>query len=130
MSNLWNNETPVTQYDLNVPAWIEQDISPCDIAAIIQDGCASDAYMPAVTYWSANKTMAEHGDDVLQFIQDTYGELPKPNDDESWSGMAVFYLSIAVELWASSIENELSDAIDGGDDDDDDPEGVAAFMAG
>lgn len=87
------------------PAWITQPLSPCDVAAINQGGCASGAYMPAVTYHQARDTMNEHGDDVLQYIQDNYGELPKPADDESWSGIAVFYLSIAVELFASSLEH-------------------------
>jgi hypothetical protein len=62
--------------------------------------------MPAVTYHQARETMNEHGDDVLQYIQDSLDELPKPRDDESWSGIAVFYLSYAVELWASGIETD------------------------
>ena len=87
------------------PEWITQDLSPCDIAAINQGGCASGAYMPAVTYYTASQTMAKHGDDVLQYIQDNLGELPKPNNDESWSGMACFYLSYAVELFCMSHED-------------------------
>lgn len=114
MANLWNYVAPVSSYsdDISVPAWIDQDISPSDVAAIMQGGCASGAYMPAVTYWRAAKTMAEHGDDVLQYVQDTLGELPHPPDDISWSGLACHYLSAAVELWASGIEDELSTAID------------------
>ena len=104
---MWNDETPVTERDIDVPAWIEQDISPSNIAAICQGGCASGAYMPAVTYHTAAETMAAHGDDVLQYIQNVLGELPQPNADESWSGLAVFYLSTAVELWASGAESEL-----------------------
>lgn len=51
--------------------------------------------------------MAKHGDDVLQFIEDRLGEIPQPDEGESWSGMACFYLSFAVELWASEAENAL-----------------------
>jgi hypothetical protein len=100
--NLWNEETPIADLDINItiPAWIEQDISPYDIAAICQGGCASGAYMPAVTYFEAKATMAKHGDEVLQYIEDALGELPQPPADSSWSGIAVFYLSVAVELWA------------------------------
>ena len=87
------------------PEWITEPLSPNDLAAINQGGCASGAYMPAVTYHSAAMTMQEHGDDVLQYLSDTMGELPKPADDESWSGMAVFYLSVAVELFCSSHED-------------------------
>jgi len=90
---------------IDVPEWISQDISPNDIAAILQGGCASGAYMPAVTYFDANQTMYQHGDDVLEYLQENYGELPKPSDIESWSGMAVHYLSCAVELWASTNED-------------------------
>ena len=84
------------------PEWITQALSPYDIAAINQGGCASGAYMPAVTYYDARQVMAEYGDDVLQYIEDAYGELPQPARDESWSGIAVFYLSCAVELFCSS----------------------------
>lgn len=111
--DLWNTETPIAEIeglDIDIPAWIERDISPNDVAAICQGGCASGAYMPAVTYHTALKTMAEHGDDVLQYIEDAMGELPAlPTGRNSlgWAGMACFYLSAAVELWTSSIESEL-----------------------
>ena len=107
---IWNCETPVAELlDCYIPAWIEQSITAQDIAAIVQGGCASGAYMPAVTYYQANRTMSERGDDVLQYIQDYIGELPKLPDDESWSGMACFYLSYAIELWASDIFYRLED---------------------
>jgi len=118
--DLWNTETAISDIpglDLDVPAWISDDIAPSDIAAIVQGGCASGAYMPAVTYHTALKTMAEHGDDVLQYIEDALGELPQPPRDTSWSGLAVFYLSTAVELWASSVESILEEH---------EPEGEAA----
>ena len=108
--DLWNTETAIADIpglDLDIPAWIDADISPADVAAICQGGCASGAYMPAVTYHAALATMQEHGDDVLQYIEDALGELPQPSRHQSWSGMAVFYLSYAVELWASSVESEL-----------------------
>lgn len=90
------------------PAWITKPLSPYDIAAINQGGCASGAYMPAVTYWDASVTMAEHGDAVLDYIEEHYGSIPKPADCESWSGMACFYLSFAVELFAF-IHEDLAD---------------------
>jgi hypothetical protein len=105
---LYNFDKPITELDINVPAWIEQDITGTDVAAICQGGCASGAYMPAVTYHSALTTMGEHGDDVLQFIEDSLGELPAPPDSVSWSGLACHYLSTAVELWASSVEDEAT----------------------
>ena len=107
--DLWNTEQPVTDFDVDVPAWIKQDIECPTVAAIVQGGCASGAYTPAVTYYTAGQTMAEHGDDVLQYIQDNYGELPAVPDDTSWSGLACFYLSYAVEMWAQGAESQLEE---------------------
>ena len=119
MADLWNCENECSTY-VDVPSWIEQDISVQDVAAIIQGGCDSGAYIPAVSYWQAIETMGKDGDDVLQFIQDIHGELPKPDNDESWGGIAVFYLKTAVQIWACGIEPDLIAAIDDEDDDDDD----------
>jgi hypothetical protein len=115
MADLWNHDEPITKLDagINIPTWIDQNITPSDVAAICQGGCASGAYMPAVTYHQAIETMSNHGDDVLQFIEDCdCGELPHPGDNQSWSGMATFYLSYAVELWASSVEEALETLLD------------------
>jgi len=101
-----DEDTPVSSYGIDVPSWIDDDVSLNDIDAIYEGGCASGAYMPAVTYWKARETMNEHGDDVLSFIEDTYGDLPPVPRGESWSGIAVHYLSVAVELWASSVRDE------------------------
>jgi 2'-5' RNA ligase len=108
--DLWNTETPISEIpglEIDIPDWIEGDISPSDVASIAQGGCASGAYMPAVTYHQALKTMGEHGDDVLQYIEDRMGELPQPPSDVSWSGLACFYLSRAVELWTSGVADTL-----------------------
>jgi len=103
-------------YDIDVPAWMDDEyftdgaITADEVdtlRAIVQGGCASGAYMPAVTYYQARDTMNRHGDDVLDYIQDALGELPAPADDESWSGMACHYLSTAVELWAGLTMNQI-----------------------
>jgi len=90
----------------NQPDWItcNQSLDFADIQAIQQGGCESGAYMPAVTYYTASQTMAIHGDDVLQYIEDSLGEIPDLPKDSSWSGIAVFFLSYAVELWAGQFE--------------------------
>ena len=110
--DLWNTETAIRNLtggdDFDLPRWIDQDISPSDIAAIIQGGCASGAYMPAVTYHLALKTMQDHGDEVLQYIEDAIGELPEVKG-QSWGQMACTYLSCAVELWASNAESQLEE---------------------
>ena len=105
---IWNCGTPVADLlGVTVPAWIEQDITPATVAAIVQGGCASGAYMPAVTYHDALRMMADHGDDVLEYIEDSMGEIPTPKAGESWSGLATFYLSMAVELWAGGVMADL-----------------------
>ena len=107
--DIWNYDEPVSELDIDVPAWIEQDITGTDVASICQGGCASGAYMPAVTYYQAAQTMAKHGDDVLEYIEEQLGELPAIPAGESWSGIAVFFLSYAVELWAMSAYSEMED---------------------
>jgi len=122
MANLWENDDPVSDLGIDVPLWIEQDITPYDVAAICQGGCDSGAYMPAVTYYQALQTMNEHGDSIFDFLLDCFGdELPIHPDglrNHSWAGMACFYVSCAVELWASSVEDEINDALDALADDD------------
>ncbi len=88
------------------PVWItcNQDLDMIDIKGIQQGGCASGAYMPAVTYYTAVQTMSEHGNDVLDYIGEQCGEVPRPVVDTTWSGLAVFYLSIAVELWCNQFD--------------------------
>ncbi len=88
------------------PEWIIDggEFTGSDIESIQYGGCASGAYMPAVTYHRARETMSEHGDAVLEYIEECCGELPKPPANSSWSGMACFYLSTAVELWAAQFE--------------------------
>ena len=92
----------------NQPEWITEELDIADIQAVIQGGCSSGAYMPAVTYYQATKTMTEHGDEVLEYIEEVLGELPAPKPETSWSGMAVYYLSTAVELWCSNYDEVLS----------------------
>lgn len=95
----------------NRPVWMDA-VDVDDVIAISQGGCASGAYMPAVTYHIANQVMAKYGDDVLEFIEDHLGELPAVPKGESWSGIAVFYLSSAVELWAHQYVDECQTLLD------------------
>ena len=122
MANLWENDEPVSDLGIDVPQWIDgswiHKITPCDVAAILQGGCSSGAWMPAVTYWQALETMNEYGDDIMEWIIGWYGSLPFSKELLNWSQLAVFYLSVAVEMWASSVEDEISDALDALADDD------------
>lgn len=113
MSKLYKyNDIRLNELDIEVPAWIEQDITTYTVASISEGGCESGAYMPAVTYHQAAETMSKHGDDVLDFIENQLGEIPPPPKDSSWSGMAVYYLSTAVEAWAYNVEEEILEKLD------------------
>lgn len=95
---------------LDLPDWIEPQFDePEDVRAVSHGGCNSGAYMPACTYHVALETMSNHGNDVLQYIEDQLGELPTVPHGESWSGLACFYLSCAVELWAHATVDLIDD---------------------
>jgi hypothetical protein len=120
---LYSTEAEVQSFGISVPCWIEPDIDATQVAAILQGGCESGAYMPAVTYHSALRTMDQYGDDVLQYIEDTFGDsYPRHDHGASWAGIACHYLSMAVELWASEIADELARSIEAASPDDD-PDG-------
>jgi len=87
------------------PAWITQELGIADIQAIQQGGCASGAYLPAVTYYLALYTMRRHGDEVIEYLSDNYGDMPVP-EGLSWSHLNVYFLSSAVECWASQFDLE------------------------
>jgi len=90
------------------PEWVDwASLTLGDLESIMYGGCESGAYMPAVTYHEARETMSIHGDAVLEYIEDALGELPAIEKGMSWSGMACFYLSYAVQLWADSTANQI-----------------------
>lgn len=112
---LWNHEDPVADLGIDVPRWIAGDISGSDIAAILHGGCASGAYMPAVTYHQALATMAEYGDEVWDYLASDLGgghfHPVNVGQISSWAGLACYYVSAAVEAWASAVEDEVWDAL-------------------
>ena len=110
ITDMWA-EIEVQALGIDVPKWIDQDIMAYDVAAIVQGGCASGAYMPAVIYFTAGNIMAKHGDTVLDYLDSYLGELPTIPDGSSWSGIAVFYLSCAVECWAVGTSDQIEEMI-------------------
>lgn len=73
-----------------------------ELFAIYHGGCASGAFMPAVTYYKALEVMNEHGGDIMEFIEDAYGCTEYPAG-LTWGGLAVHFVSLAVELWVSGV---------------------------
>ena len=90
---------------LDIPEWIEPGHfeSPDDLAAVVRGGCASGAYMPAVTYRTAELTMGRHGDEVIEFLEfhDYLREMDAfcLSNGDSWAGFCCRVLSSAVEQW-------------------------------
>lgn len=111
---MWNNENPVSEY-VEVPRWIDQDITVSDVAAR-EYACASGAYMPSVEYATALNIMNEHGDEIMDFLDETIGSgeilQGAVQEDVSWAGLAVRFVSAAVELWAVQVQDELEEMED------------------
>lgn len=80
-----------------------------ELSSIIQCGCASNAHR-SVFYHDAGKCMSEHGDDVLKYLENSYGEIPAPREGSSWNSLASDYLSTAIESWCH-LQAEIIDAI-------------------
>ena len=114
---LWNHETELRELGIDVPAWVEQDIDCTQIAAILQGGCESGAYMPAVTYYDARETMHEHGDAVMDYFSDGNVEWPTVYPGGSWSLLCTYVLSGAVERWAAEVAEEAAHALQAREED-------------
>lgn len=86
-----------------------QSIDWHDAQSILQGGCASGAYMPAVTYHTALKTMSEHYDSVESFIETSYCEthFEWRVMEENFPSFCTQVLSLAVECWVSQFAEEL-----------------------
>lgn len=78
--------------------------------------------MPAVTYYLANATMAEQGNEVLEFIEEALGELPTPPNGLSWNEIASFYLVYAVELFTMQAEGVLTELLEDAEEEADEAE--------
>lgn len=90
-----------------VPVWARgMDWTGWDVKAVAEHGCGGGTYMPAVTYHEALETMAEHGDDIFDYI-DVDGDPSELPLRVSWSGMACYFVSRAVELWAGNTMHRI-----------------------
>ena len=104
----WDDDTAILDQtsEITIPPWIDQTITSAEVDSIVQGGCDSGAYMPAVTYHEAAATMSDHGDAVLEYLEDA-GMVPAIKPGESWSQYACTVLSAAVALWAAGVQDEL-----------------------
>lgn len=113
MSNaiMWENDALVKDLGINVPTWIDQGISTATVAGILQGGCASGAYMPAVEFYTAAKIMEKHGDAVLELLSEREDPVTLP-DGCGWGEVPSAVLVLAVEYWAVGVEEELIEALE------------------
>jgi hypothetical protein len=117
--------------DIEVPDWVDGDITVGTVESIYQAGCSSGAYMPAVTYHEAMHTMSECGDDVVDYLvrSDWDGEI-RIEQISGWAGMACHLLTLAVEIWAGEVWDSVLKAVkereaEDEEEDDDDEDEVA-----
>ena len=80
-----------------------------DIEAVRQGGCASGAYMPAVTYCIAVECMYKFGHEIVEYFdRQGYGtwhealQLDPQND--TYAGWCVRVVSLAVEHWCWEVD--------------------------
>ena len=108
------DELELRELGLDVPRWVERDITVGQVRSIAEGGCGSGAYMPAVEGYTALQTMAEHGDAVVHWLED-YADAFELNPlAESWAGFASRVLTYAVDVWAGVVAEggELADALE------------------
>ena len=117
-SRLYTHEDMTLPDEVEVPRFVcdpHDGRTPTahDLAAILEGGCASGAWMPAVTYWSALKIMAECEGAVMCRIEDAGLEPSQVIDpSDSWCGWACSLVSCAVELWAAEVAEQVADLLD------------------
>lgn len=98
------------------PAWCGDIDTWEEVQAIQRGGCASGAYMPAVTYRTAVERMTEHDSAVMNYLDDMGVDLGSVNEHPSFAAIAVRLLSTAVECWADSLDLEdMVSEIEGAD---------------
>ena len=103
-----------------VPDWLGDSVSfPSDpgsarligvsfLRDLVNSGCCSGVYMIAVTYYDAKQVMHQHGDDIMSYLWEQFGEWPSADlaSNGSWGGICCHYLSMAVEEWAAGLLNQ------------------------
>jgi hypothetical protein len=105
-----NGEIKIRNLGIEIPIWIDRDITVYTVEAILHSGCDSGAYMPAVTYWDAKQTMSQQGDEITGFLHDHDYSVSIISDD-TWGEICVRFLSAAVSLWCANVIDEINDKL-------------------
>ena len=87
---------------LELPDWLDPTITCGQVGGILQGGCESGSYMPAVEYHMAMNTMQSHGEAVLDYLTHYCRIHDVSIRERSWPGLACFFVSKAVEHWCKT----------------------------
>lgn len=88
----------------NQPDWVPVPIRLKDLMAVSWWGPEKWAYPPAHNPITAIETMTEHGEKVFDYIYVYYGHVPNFPKGLSWSGIAVHYLCIAINIYCRQLK--------------------------
>jgi hypothetical protein len=108
-------DVSIRSFDIDVPMWMKNPDTGdfptvADIQAILEGGCDSGAWMPAVTYYDAKRIMAEHGDEICEYLDEcVFGNAELKLSDETWGNFCVRMLSAAIERKAALMRYRLED---------------------
>ena len=115
-NSMWNEEAQVQDFDIDVPFFVKFDIdadgetvrqpTAQDVAAIYHGGCSSGAWMPAVTYYTAGRNIAENAREIEEYLDAAGIEIEKGAHDDIMM-VAVRMVSTAVSVWAERVHEEL-----------------------
>ena len=98
---------------IEVPRWIDKDITGYQVIEVTRHGCASGAYMPAVTYHTALHTLSEEFPWMENYLEQCgWDELAIDVMKHGWAHTAVQVLSIAVECWCANHVHLVEEAAD------------------
>jgi len=107
MSIMYETAVDLRELGLEVPEWIRgDDIDTAAVAAIVEGGCASGAWMPAVTYHMARETICKYSDAIDKYLAGSGIDLAehltlKPN--QAIDCLLCDIVSLAVEQWTAEV---------------------------
>jgi hypothetical protein len=96
------------EFLLEVPAWIDRSLTVIQLAGIYRGGCASGSFMPPCEFETARKVMAEHGDDVIDYLHKHSPDFSLEIGD-SWGEFCSRLLCTAIDCWAAVNREQVLD---------------------
>jgi hypothetical protein len=113
--DLWEHEVDLKDLDIDVPAFFSHHDDPntSDVMAVYQSGCDSGAWINACTCHLAMKTMLDYGNEVLDFLERSGGEvMVNISERAGWFGLACHLVSRAVEEWCILHKDDVECALE------------------